>query len=242
MPNSRPITIAVDGYSSCGKSTIARALAAALHYNYVDTGAMYRAVTLYALRNGLINGRELDVEGLIDELDNIEIEFHFNSDTLASEILLNGENVEQFIRQMDVNDWVSQVSAVPQVRVKMVKIQQDLGKGKGIAMDGRDIGTTVFPDAELKLFMTADIDVRTQRRLRELEVKKISATAESVRENLIQRDHEDMTRQESPLRKANDAVILDNTHLTEQEQLEIALKLVAERVGKVKAESENRPL
>jgi len=225
MP-SKKITIAVDGYSSCGKSTIAKALAARLHYNYVDTGAMYRAVTLYALRNGLINGKELDQEELIDELDQVNIEFHFNQDAQTSEILLNGENVEEFIRQMDVNDWVSQVSAVGEVRRKMVKIQQRLGKGKAIAMDGRDIGTTVFPDAELKVFMTADINVRTQRRFDELESKNIAASFEEIQRNLLERDFEDMNRIESPLRKADDAVILDNTHLSRDEQLNFVLKLV----------------
>jgi len=224
--SKRKITIAIDGYSSCGKSTIARDIAARMHYNYVDTGAMYRAVTLYCLRNGLINGKELDLEGLIDELDQVFIEFNFNQETLASEILLNGENVEQYIRQMDVNDWVSQVSAVGEVRRKMVKIQQELGKGKGIAMDGRDIGTTVFPDAELKLFMTADINIRAQRRIDELESKQIAASFEEVKENLIQRDFEDMNRIESPLRKAQDAIILDNTNLTQPQQLEFALNLI----------------
>jgi cytidylate kinase len=222
----KKITIAVDGYSSCGKSTIAKALAAQLHYNYVDTGAMYRAVTLYSLRNGLINGIELDQEGLVDQLDQINIEFHFNQETQTSEILLNGENVEEFIRQMDVNDWVSQVSAVGEVRRKMVKIQQQLGKGKGIAMDGRDIGTTVFPDAELKIFMTADISVRTQRRFEELELKQIPASFDEIQKNLIERDYEDMNRAESPLRKASDAVVLDNTLLSKEEQLSFVLKLV----------------
>ena len=222
----RKITIAIDGYSSCGKSTIARALAARLHYNYVDTGAMYRAVTLYTLRNGLINGKQLDDEGLIDELEKVNIQFLFNPDNQVSEILLNGENVEQYIRQMDVNDWVSQVSAVGEVRRKMVKIQQELGKGKGVAMDGRDIGTTVFPDAELKIFMTADKDIRTKRRLDELESKGIYANFDMVRDNLLSRDQEDMSRVESPLRKADDAIVLDNSFLTREEQLEFVLQLV----------------
>lgn len=224
MPE-RKITIAIDGYSSCGKSTIARAIATRLSYNYVDTGAMYRAVTLYALRNGLINGRNLDADGLIDQLEEIHIEFTFNQGTKVSEILLNGENVELFIRHMDVNDWVSQVSAVGEVRKKMVKLQQEMGKGKGIAMDGRDIGTTVFPDAELKIFMTADPDVRAQRRLDELESKQISASFEEVKDNLLQRDHEDMNRTESPLRKAADAIVLDNTNITREEQLEFVIQL-----------------
>ncbi len=228
----RKITIAIDGYSSCGKSTIARALAAKLHYNYVDTGAMYRAVTLYALRNGLINGKQLDEDGLIDELDQVNIQFLFNTETQASEILLNNENVEQFIRQMDVNDWVSQVSAVGEVRRKMVKIQQELGKGKGIAMDGRDIGTTVFPDAELKIFMTADTDIRTQRRVDEMETKGMAASFEIVKDNLLQRDLEDMSRIESPLRKADDAIVLDNSTLTREEQLNFVLDLVDKIINK----------
>jgi CMP/dCMP kinase len=234
MPE-RKITIAIDGYSSCGKSTIARAIAARLSYNYVDTGAMYRSVTLYALRNGLINGRTLDVDGLIDQLEDIHIEFTFNQETKVSEILLNGENVELFIRHMDVNDWVSQVSAVGEVRKKMVKLQQEMGKGKGIAMDGRDIGTTVFPEAELKIFMTADPDVRAQRRLAELESKQISASFEEVKENLLQRDHEDMNRSESPLRKASDAIVLDNTHLTRDEQLDFVIRLANELISKKKS-------
>lgn len=234
MPE-RKITIAIDGYSSCGKSTIARAIAARLSYNYVDTGAMYRSVTLYALRNGLINGRTLDVDGLIDQLEDIHIEFTFNQETKVSEILLNGENVELFIRHMDVNDWVSQVSAVGEVRKKMVKLQQEMGKGKGIAMDGRDIGTTVFPDAELKIFMTADPDVRAQRRLAELESKQILASFEEVKENLLQRDHEDMNRIESPLRKASDAIVLDNTHLTRDEQLDFVINLANELISKKKS-------
>lgn len=234
MPE-RKITIAIDGYSSCGKSTIARAIAARLSYNYVDTGAMYRSVTLYALRNGLINGRTLDVDGLIDQLEDIHIEFTFNQETKVSEILLNGENVELFIRHMDVNDWVSQVSAVGEVRKKMVKLQQEMGKGKGIAMDGRDIGTTVFPDAELKIFMTADPDVRAQRRLAELESKQILASFDEVKENLLQRDHEDMNRIESPLRKAADAIVLDNTHLTRDEQLDFVINLANELISKKKS-------
>jgi cytidylate kinase len=196
---------------------------------------MYRSVTLYALRNGLINGRTLDVDGLIDQLEDIHIEFTFNQETKVSEILLNGENVELFIRHMDVNDWVSQVSAVGEVRKKMVKLQQEMGKGKGIAMDGRDIGTTVFPDAELKIFMTADPDVRAQRRLAELESKQILASFDEVKENLLQRDHEDMNRIESPLRKAADAIVLDNTHLTRDEQLDFVINLANELISKKKS-------
>jgi cytidylate kinase len=229
------ITIAVDGYSSCGKSTIAKALAAKLNYSYVDTGAMYRAVTLFALNNGLIDGKHLDSQGLIEALDDIQIEFIYNPELHYAEILLNGENVEQFIRTMEVNDWVSQVSAVPEVRRQMVLIQQKLGKEKGVVMDGRDIGTTVFPDAELKLFMTADIQIRTQRRIDELINKKIAAGFDEVKTNLLQRDHDDINRSESPLRKADDAIIIDNSNLTREDQLQKALLLVDQILYKKKA-------
>jgi len=218
------ITIAVDGYSSCGKSTLARDIAKALNYAYVDTGAMYRAVTYFALNNGLINGKQLDIETLIEELDELSIRFNFNPETGVSEILLNNENVEQEIRQMDVNDWVSQVAAVPEVRRKMVSLQQAMGKEKGIAMDGRDIGTTVFPDAELKLFMTADLDVRARRRRDEMEAKNMLVTMEEIKANLAHRDQEDMSRKESPLRKADDAIVLDNTNLNREQQLTFALE------------------
>jgi cytidylate kinase len=230
----KKITIAVDGYSSCGKSTIAKAIAAQLNYNYVDTGAMYRAVTYYALNNGLIDGKNLDKEGLIEALDDIIIQFVYNPELTSSEILLNDENVEQYIRSMDVNDWVSQVSAIADVRRQMVNIQQKLGKEKGIVMDGRDIGTTVFPDAELKLFMTADIQTRTQRRLDELHSKKMTADFEEVKQNLLQRDHDDINRSESPLRKADDAITIDNTHLDRNQQLNKALELVKHLLEKKK--------
>lgn len=230
--SSRKITIAVDGYSACGKSTLARALANQLNYKYVDTGAMYRAITLYAIRNGLINGKELDVDSLNEQLDDIDIQFEFNEDSKSSLILLNDENVEDQIRQMDVNDWVSQVSAVPEVRRKMVTLQQKMGKEKGIAMDGRDIGTTVFPDAELKLFMTAEIGVRTNRRLSEMKAKNIAGDFEQVKANLLQRDKEDMSRKESPLRKADNAIILDNSNLTRDEQLNFALSKAFELISK----------
>jgi cytidylate kinase len=229
MPPKK-ITIAIDGYSSCGKSTLARALANQLNYAYVDTGAMYRAVTLYALRNGLINGKELDSETLIDELDDIDIQFEYHEESKSSMILLNNENVMAAIRQMDVNDWVSQVSAVPEVRRKMVHMQKQMGKEKGIAMDGRDIGTTVFPEAELKLFMLADIQVRTQRRVDEMISKNMNPVFEEVKANLIQRDKEDMSRKESPLRKADDAIVLDNTKLNRDEQLNFALNLALEKI------------
>jgi cytidylate kinase len=181
-------------------------------------------VTYFALNNGLINGKQLDIETLIEELDELSIRFNFNPETGVSEILLNNENVEQEIRQMDVNDWVSQVAAVPEVRRKMVSLQQSMGKENGIAMDGRDIGTTVFPDAELKLFMTADLDVRARRRRDEMEAKNMIVTMEEIKANLAHRDQEDMSRKESPLRKADDAIVLDNTNLSREQQLTFALE------------------
>lgn len=237
MNESHKITIAVDGYSSCGKSTIARALASRLHYRFVDTGAMYRALTLYAIRNGLIEGENLDRNGLINVLDQISIDFAFNSVKNISEVLLNGENVESRIRQMDVNEWVSRVSAISEVRRKMVKKQQEIGKGKGVVLDGRDIGTVVFPDAELKLFMTADIDIRSQRRKSELDRSNIPSTIQQVKENLLRRDQDDLTREESPLRKADDAVVLDNSTLTPEQQLDFALKLAHERINQFQSQS-----
>lgn len=237
MEREPRITIAVDGYSSCGKSTIARSLAAQLKYRFVDTGAMYRALTLYALNNGLISGQHLDRENLINLLDKINIDFAFNPATNASEVLLNGENVASRIRQMDVNEWVSRVSAIPEVRRKMVAKQQEIGKGKGVILDGRDIGTVVFPDAELKLFMTADIDIRSQRRKAELDKSNISTTIEQIKENLLKRDEDDISREESPLRKADDAVVIDNSYLSREQQLEIAMKLANERIQELQFHS-----
>jgi CMP/dCMP kinase len=221
------ITIAIDGYSSCGKSTLAKALAQRLNYGYVDTGAMYRAVTLYALRTGLINSNhELNVDALIKALDKIELNFIFDPHTKTSETYLNGENVGREIRSMEVNENVSKVSSIKEVREKMIAIQRHLGKKKGVVMDGRDIGTNVFPKAELKLFMTADNDVRTQRRHDELTSKGQYISLEEVKKNLLKRDHDDSTRKENPLTQAEDAVVLDNTDLTKEDQLEFVLKLI----------------
>jgi len=221
------ITIAIDGYSSCGKSTLAKALAQRLNYSYVDTGAMYRAVTLYCLRKGLIDeNHNLNAEKLIKELDKIELNFVFDPHTKTSETYLNGENVAREIRSMEVNANVSKVSSIKEVREKMIALQRLMGKKKGVVMDGRDIGTNVFPKAELKLFMTADTDVRTQRRHDELTSKGQYFTLEEVKQNLIQRDHDDSTRKENPLTQANDAVVLDNTDLSKEDQLEFVLKLI----------------
>ena len=221
------ITIAIDGYSSTGKSTLARALAQKLNYSYVDTGAMYRAVTLYAIRNGIINEEfVLDTEKLIKALDNIELNFKYDQTHKTSVTLLNGEDVEKYIRTMEISNNVSRVSSIKEVREKMIAIQRGLGTKKAVVMDGRDIGTNVFPNAELKLFMTADTDVRAQRRHDEMSSKGQIYSMEEVKKNLVERDHADTTRKENPLTKAEDAVVLDNTELTKEEQLEFVMKLI----------------
>lgn len=225
------ITVAIDGYSSCGKSTLAKQLAAALHYNYVDTGAMYRAVTLYIIRN------QLDLfhpEQIRDAIEHINIEFRINPETRQQETYLNGENVEDEIRvNPRVVSAVSNVSAISEVRRFLVKQQQALGKQKGIVMDGRDIGTVVFPDAELKLFVTADPVVRAQRRLDELEEKGQHTTFDEVLANLEKRDHIDSNRADSPLKQADDALVLDNSNMSREEQFEWVMKLVNQRLGGV---------
>lgn len=214
------LVIAIDGYSSCGKSTLAKALAKKLGFIYVDSGAMYRAVTLYFLRNNI---DITDDEKVVDALQHIELNFH--SRDYESHITLNGEEVSDEIRLMPVSENVSEVSAHKIVRHEMVKQQQRMGKSKNIVMDGRDIGTTVFPDAPLKLFMTADPKIRAERRFKELESKDNNETTlEEVFENLAHRDYADTTRKESPLVRAADAIVLDNTNLTPEEQLAFALE------------------
>lgn len=223
------ITIAIDGYSSCGKSTLARALAHKLHYNYIDTGAMYRAVTLFAIRKGLISiDKPLEVDLLILKLDEIELHFELNAGNHHSDIFLNSENVESHIRSMEVSNCVSRVSAIKQVREKMVALQRQMGKGKAVVLDGRDIGSHVFPKAELKIFMTADADVRAKRRFDEYSSKGQYFDIEEVKHNLLKRDQEDLNRSESPLIKVEDAVVLDNSELTREEQLDFVLKLIAD--------------
>lgn len=224
------LTIAIDGYSSCGKSTLARTLASRIGYDYIDTGAMYRAVTLFCLRNGIIKPEGSFDEGEVGKaMEHIHISFLYNPHRKASDVLLNGENVEHDIRSMEVSSLVSPVSAIPEVRRHLVALQRSLGKAKGVVLDGRDIGTNVFPDAELKIFMTADTEVRVQRRFDELHAKGVKASLAEVRENLIARDHEDSTRKVNPLRKAVDAIVLDNSDLDKEEQLQFVLRLVEER-------------
>lgn len=220
------ITIAIDGYSSCGKSTLAKALAAKLGYAYVDSGAMYRSVTLYALQQGIIKDHGFIAEQIVRILPEINLSFKFNPATGSSETFMNGENVEKELRHMIVSENVSKVSAIHEVRVKMIAIQRELGRNKGIVMDGRDIGTNVFPYAELKLFMTADPDIRTQRRYDEMLSKGQHPTFLDVKKNLLDRDYEDTHRKENPLTQAEDAVVLDNSDLTREQQLEYVLKLI----------------
>jgi len=222
----KKITIAIDGYSSTGKSTLAKALAKKMGYLYVDSGAMYRAVTLYALDNGLI-ASELNQNQLISLLPQIQIEFKMNPETGIGEVFLNGKNVEQEIRSMRVSEWVSPVSAISEVRTKLVSQQQSMGLKKGVVMDGRDIGSVVFPNAELKLFLTADDDVRAKRRFDELMQKPHNVSLESVKANLIARDQQDSSREDSPLIQTQESVVIDNSKLTIQDQLDLVLNLIA---------------
>lgn len=216
----RKIIIAIDGYSSCGKSTLAHALAKRLEYLHIDSGAMYRAVTLYFIRYHIDINNDDEVAVA---LQNISIHLGFEKDLQVT--WLNGVNVEQIIRESEVNQFVSNVSTLSSVRKEMVAQQRNLGAHKGLVMDGRDIGTVVFPDAELKLFLSADLDVRVERRWLELSNKGINITRDEVRENLLRRDHIDSTRIDSPLRKAEDATIIDTSFLTQKEQLQITLAL-----------------
>lgn len=227
----RKIIIAVDGFSSCGKSTFAKAIAARLGYIFIDTGAMYRAVTLYALEHGAIRSGMLDEEAVVRLLPSIAIDFRFNPERGASDIYVNGELVEGKIRTIEVSNCVSGVSAIPAVREKLVAMQQRMGRDRGVVMDGRDIGTVVFPDAELKLFMTADVDVRARRRYDELRAKGQQVTLEEIRRNVAERDEADMHRTVSPLRRADDAVELDNSHMTVDEQMAWFLRLFESRIG-----------
>ena len=221
----KKITIAIDGYSSTGKSTLAKALAKKMGYLYVDSGAMYRAVTLYALDNGLI-ASQLNQNQLISLLPQIQIEFKMNPETGIGEVFLNGKNVEQEIRSMRVSEWVSPVSAISEVRTKLVSQQQSMGLKKGVVMDGRDIGSVVFPNAELKLFLTADDDVRAKRRFDELMQKSHNVSLESVKANLIARDQQDSSREDSPLIQTQESVVIDNSKLTIQDQLDLVLNLI----------------
>ena len=219
MDNKKKIVIAIDGFSSCGKSTFAKAIAAKLGYIFIDTGAMYRAVTLYALEQGAIVEGVVDGERVEQLLGEVEISFRFNSERGASDIYVNGAYAEDRIRGIEVSNCVSKVSSIGAVREKLVAMQQQMGSERGVVMDGRDIGTVVFPDAELKIFMTADPKVRAERRYKELTAKGDEVTMEEILENVISRDQADMTRAISPLRRAEDALELDNSYMSVEEQM-----------------------
>lgn len=212
------IIIAIDGYSSCGKSTLARALAQKVGYKYIDSGAMYRAVTLYALQEKIID-TELDKEALINSLKDVNIDFEVKADG-RNEVVLAGNNVEWKIRTPSITEWVSPVAAISEVRTKLVAIQRKIAEEKGVVMDGRDIGTVVFPNAELKIFVNADLEIRANRRWQELLEKSIKVSLDDVKENLLRRDMIDSRRSDSPLRQAKDAILLDTSHLSREEQLE----------------------
>ena len=214
------IIIAVDGFSSCGKSTMAKALARSIGYLYFDSGAMYRAVALYCLNNGLIKEEEIDTESLRARMGEIKITFTADPETRNSVTLLNGENVEKEIRSLRVSRIVSKVAAIDFVRTDLIEQQREMGKAKGIVMDGRDIGTTVFPNAEMKIFVTASAEVRAQRRYDELTARGDNPDYDEILENVLERDHIDQTREISPLRKADDAILLDNSNMTLNEQQE----------------------
>ena len=222
----KKITIAIDGFSSTGKSTLAKQLAKYLGYIYVDTGAMYRAVTYYAMQNNYINNNEFNQQALINDLPKIKLTFQFNPNLGFAEMYLNNINVENEIRTIEVSSFVSKVAEVSEVRAKLVEQQQEMGKNKGIVMDGRDIGTVVFPDAELKIFMTASAQTRAQRRYDEMSEKGQPVSYETVLENVQQRDFIDTHREDSPLVKADDAIEIDNSHLSREEQFQVVLDLV----------------
>ncbi len=225
----KKIIIAIDGHSSCGKSTMAKSIAQELGYVYIDSGAMYRVVTLYALRMNLINNGVPDTEKLIAELKNIKITFKWDEIAGKNTTFLNGENVEEEIRRLEVSQNVSPISTIAEVRHEMVKQQRVNGKNKGIVMDGRDIGTVVFPDAEMKIFMTASPEIRAQRRFDELKQKGIEVDFAEILQNVEGRDEIDSTREVSPLKKAEDALILDNSYLTREQQLKWTLDKVKEK-------------
>ncbi len=230
--DNKKIIIAIDGHSSCGKSTFAKAIAARLGYIFIDTGAMYRAVTLYALEHGAINSGIVDEESVVSMLGDINIDFRFNPQRGASDIYVNGDMVEGKIRTIEVSNCVSAVSSIAEVRSKLVAMQQQMGLKRGVVMDGRDIGTVVFPDAELKIYMTADAMVRAERRYKELTAKGDNVSLKEIYENVVSRDKADMSRAISPLRQAEDAIVLDNSYMTVEEQMAWFMERYEEALAK----------
>lgn len=227
----KKLIIAIDGYSSCGKSTFAKEIAKELQYLYIDSGAMYRAVTLYCMRRGFVGNGFIDLTGILSELSDINIKFVYNPDITEYETHLNSEDVEKEIRSIAVSDHVSRISQIPEVRFMMVELQRQIGVLKGIVMDGRDIGTVVFPDADIKIFMTASVDIRAKRRLNELRGKNIEADFDEVRQNIIARDIADENRDISPLRRADDAIVLDNSNMTVSEQMIWITKIIEKKIN-----------
>ena len=227
----KKITIAIDGYSSTGKSTLAKQLAQKLGYVFVDTGAMYRAVTWFALQNNFINQNQLHKDQLLDALEAIQLEFQFNDQLGFAEMYLNNQNIEKEIRSLEVSNFVSKIAEISEVRAKLVQQQQAMGINKGIVMDGRDIGTVVFPNADLKIFMTASAETRAQRRFDELSAKGDAVTYEEVLKNVQERDYIDTHREDSPLVIADDAIEIDNSYLSRDEQFQLVLELVEEQIN-----------
>jgi len=222
----KKLIIAIDGYSSCGKSTFAKAIAKELRYLFIDSGAMYRAVTLFCMRKGFIGKGGMNLNGILNALDDIHINFIYNPDKDEYETFLNSENVEEEIRGLKVAEYVSHISQIFEVRARMVELQRQIGVFKGIVMDGRDIGTVVFPDAEVKIFMTATTDIRAKRRFDELKEKGIAIDFEEIKKNIIARDIADENRDISPLRRAEDAVVLDNSRMSVKEQMEWVMSII----------------
>jgi len=231
METNKRLTIAIDGYSSCGKSTFAKAIAAKLGYIFIDSGAMYRAATLYFIRKGLTNNGLADRNEIVKRIDEVNVSFIKNSATGQNYTILNGENVEREIREAPVSGNVSAVSKIPEVREKMVMLQRSIGRNGGIVMDGRDIGTVVFPGADIKIFMTASPEIRARRRYLELVEKNMEADMKAVMKNITDRDRIDESRSVSPLRKADDAIVLDNSNLTPEQQMEWFMKIYSEMIN-----------
>ena len=228
---NRKLIIAVDGYSSCGKSTFARAIASKYNYIFIDSGAMYRAVTLFCIREGLVGEGFIKADQIAGMLPMIDISFSYNPDEELYETFLNSENVEWEIRSVEVTGHVSAISKIPEVRTRMVELQRQIGAFRGIVMDGRDIGTVVFPDADLKIFMTASVDVRAKRRYLELKAKGIEVDIDDIRQSIIVRDNTDETRDISPLKKADDALVLDNSDMTVSEQMAWVTGLIENKLN-----------
>ncbi len=227
MAGLHPLT----GYSSCGKSTLAKEIAEKLNYRYIDSGAMYRALTYFLIKNGILKDGHYLNQSVLNALPNINIDFKFNKDKGISETLLNGENVEKYIRTPEISKQVSPISTIKEVREKLVALQQKMGKEGGVVMDGRDIGTIVFPEAEVKLFMTASNEVRAERRYKELLAKGLKVNLDEVAHSLSKRDYIDMNREISPLKQADDAIVIDNSELDRNEQLDIALKIIKQKIN-----------